>query len=153
VRGNVGRSGQAVPWLVELCAEFQGGDSGPARLQCTTGLLRLYALMARDEWDQAEAEAAYDSFASAYLTLRALAEAAGSPYLFHLTPKFHLMAHIFAVGGHSASFGNPAGFWNYQDESFIGLVAKTTHRRGGPGNPRPLAEDVVARYRAAASLV
>ena len=44
--------------------------------------------------------------------------------------------------------GNPADFWCYRDESFVGWVGVFAHSKGGPNLCGTVAERVIKSYRA-----
>ena len=49
-------------------------------------------------------------------------------------PKLHMMQELLEY--QSFELGNPRGFGEYQDEDFVGLIAKLAIRRGGLRHPR-----------------
>ena len=44
--------------------------------------------------------------------------------------------------------GHPARFWTYQDESFVGEVAKMATSRGGPRAAATATRLVLSKYKA-----
>ena len=44
--------------------------------------------------------------------------------------------------------GNPANYWTYRDESFVGFVAACASSRGGGRMPATMALSVLQRFRA-----
>ena len=61
-------------------------------------------------------------------------------------PKLHMMQELLEY--QSFELGNPRGFWEYQDEDFVGLIATLAIRRGGPATPTACSKGVMSRYRA-----
>ena len=60
-------------------------------------------------------------------------------------PKMHLFREL---GEYQAyELGNPAEFWSYKDEDFMGLVSKIAFRRGGKDTPSTTAKQVLDRVR------
>ena len=46
----------------------------------------------------------------------------------------------------SGELGNPAEFWSYKDEDFMGIVAGLAFRRGGALNPTTTTVEVLERF-------
>ena len=65
-------------------------------------------------------------------------------------PKFHMFVEL--VEYMAPDMGNPATFWEYKDEDFVGWIAKLATSRGGKNGFTTLATRVLQRYRALASM-
>ena len=63
-----------------------------------------------------------------------------------LTPNFHMLTEMCEF--QATSIGNPAKFWAYKDEDFVGWVATFAGSRGGANTCAPSAVKVLSRYRA-----
>ena len=63
-----------------------------------------------------------------------------------LKPKAHMFQELceYVADLH----GNPANYWCYRDESFVGFVASAASSRGGGRMPATMALSVLQRFRA-----
>jgi hypothetical protein len=67
-----------------------------------------------------------------------------------MKPKFHMLQELLEF--QSFSLGNPRGFWEYQDEDFVGTIATLALKRGGANTHLACSGNVISRYLALLSL-
>ena len=74
----------------------------------------------------------------------------GSVTLWPLKPKIHMFQELaeFVV----EVLGDPADFWNYRDESFVGFIATMSASRGGGRGPATMPLNALNRWRVSATL-
>ena len=63
-----------------------------------------------------------------------------------MKPKMHMFQEL--VEFQTWDLGHPARFWTYQDESFVGAIAKLAMLRGGPRIAASAAKRALDRFRA-----
>ena len=72
--------------------------------------------------------------------------AQGSPNLWDLKPKVHLLQEL--VEYQAYVHGNPRNFWCYRDESWCGFWARASKRRGGANSAAMTPDRFLNRHRA-----
>ena len=111
------------------------------------GLARYTRSLTAQPWDPEETKQGMYTYLQSLARLHRLwregvAEAYHSAMPFALRPKAHLLHHL--VEDKMLLWGNPARFWNYRDEDWVGAVkviaAKTR-------DPRTLEERVLEKLR------
>ena len=77
---------------------------------------------------------------------KSLAGKAKNDWQWRVKPKFHMVQELceYLVD----EIGNPALFWAYRDESFVGFIAELGGSRGGPNNIATTPIRIMDRYRA-----
>ena len=66
-----------------------------------------------------------------------------------MKPKMHLFQELAEF--QTAELGHPARYWTYQDESFVGVVAKMAMSRGGARSAASAAKATLLRSLALSS--
>ena len=66
-----------------------------------------------------------------------------------MKPKLHMFQELAEF--QTADLGQPARFWTYQDESFVGTVAKLAMSRGGMKSVASAAKTTLLRCYALSS--
>ena len=59
-----------------------------------------------------------------------------------MKPKLHMMQEL-AICAFDA--GEPINYWTYQDEDFMGVIARMSSSRGGPRNAASISNNVFSR--------
>ena len=138
-----------VPFGLESAQAMYSNSPTPHNLtvlQCISYLMDFYMLMTMDEWKPTLAQ---EVSRKCLLLYGALSQEMTDARLWRTKPKAHMFAEL---GGYQQMYmGNPSAFWGYQDEDFVGQVAKLAHTKGGPKTCVTLAKQVLERYRALAS--
>ena len=67
-----------------------------------------------------------------------------------MNPKIHMFQELAEY--QTAVLGNPCGFWNYQDEDFVGWLAKLAATKGGAKAAATTTLSVLQRYRSRCAL-
>ena len=93
--------------------------------------------------DNFEVEAVQDIIQKFCLIYKSLASEDGSKW--YLKPKLHLMQELSLA---MVTQGDPANYWTYKDEDFVGFIASMSSSRGGARNPASLPENACVRYAA-----
>ena len=106
-------------------------------------LMDFYVCLTLPVFDPELASKACLGFCTMYGALKREAEREGN-LAWALKPKFHLFQELAEF--QSFEIGNPADFWNYKDEDFMGFVSALAFRRGGAVNPTTCTEQVLERY-------
>ena len=140
-----------VPFGTELATEMHAAlntlHSETVRLAFSS-LFDIYLLMSAEVYDAAAAANACRQFCLHYGALSEEAARVRADTLFWKEkPKMHLMQELFEVQGRDFDM-NPADFWSYRDEDFVGWVATFAGSRGGPNRCVSNATRVLQRYRA-----
>ena len=65
--------------------------------------------------------------------------------IWRMKPQFHIFLHL--AEQQTQELGDPALFWAYQDEDFVGFVAGLAKSRGGKRGGGKSAENVISKYR------
>ena len=115
-------------------------------LQCLSSLMDFYMLMQLDTWHRHVAAAACRKFCILYSALSQQAEKEGHPLHWRVKPKFHTFCELAEY--QTPLLGNPAKYWSYADQDFVGWVAKLAASKGGPKAAATTAKGVLERYRA-----
>lgn len=142
-----------VPFALE-CAQALHNTSPSAHtatvLQMVSCLLEFYLLLGLPEWNASCAAAAARKCCLLYSALGTEARMAGDSPFWRVKPKFHLWVELAEF--QSPLLGNPASFWTYKDEDFVGYVAGLASSRGGPKTAASTALKALQRVRALAAL-
>ena len=113
----------------------------------TSSLMDFYVLLDNDEWQPAAASEASRRYCVLYA---ALSTRSADIRFWKMKPKMHMFQEL--VEFQALDLGHPARFWTYQDESFVGEVAKLAFSRGGPRHVASAAVRTLDRYRALSQL-
>ena len=65
--------------------------------------------------------------------------------VWRLKPKFHLFLHL--AEAQTELLGDPALFWSYQDEDYMGFLSLLAKSRGGKRSGNKTAANVIAKLR------
>lgn len=84
--------------------------------------------MGREPYDAQETKAATYNFSNLYSALSQESAAQGNVQSLRVKPKHHLMVELGEYMKHA--IGDPSKFWAYQDEDFVGMIAKLALSRG-----------------------
>jgi hypothetical protein len=133
-----------VPFCLELALKFLTEDPHThLRYECILQLANFYLIMSTEPFDPAAARSHAEAYLSNYTALSKEAQDGGS-LAWRIKPKHHLFYHLGCC--QVTEIGNPAFFWAYQDEGFVGLLGKMAKPRGGPQGVRALV-NVMQKYR------
>ena len=136
-----------MPFGVEVAAEMVAAQPDSAVYKAMSDmfvhLLAFYNTFGKQPFDKALAVSSARSLCMLYKQLH-VHHAPGD--LFALKPKFHLFIEL--AEWQTEEIGDPSRFWCYQDEDFVGWVAKLATSRGGGRSASTTPTNVVARYRA-----
>ena len=136
-----------VPFVVQLAMEMHA--EAPDELHyktvacCATSLLDFYILLDADEWDAVAGREASRTFCVLY---SALSREAQDGMRWRQKPKLHMFQELAEY--HAFELGHPARYWCYQDEGFVGLIAKVAMSRGGPSAAATTAKLTLNKFRA-----
>ena len=81
---------------------------------------------------------------------KALSDQSENPKLWAMKPKIHMFQELAEYM--ASELGNPADYWCYRDESFVGFVAAVAMSRGGGRATATMSENVLQKFRALSSL-
>ena len=147
LRAKAAETRHLVPFGVELAAEMAAAQPDSAVYKAMSDmfvhLLAFYNTFGKQPFDKALAASSAKSFCMLYKQLH-VHHAPGD--LFALKPKFHLFIEL--AEWQTEEIGDPSRFWCYQDDDFVGWVAKLATSRGGGRSASTTPTNVVARYRA-----
>ena len=141
-----------VPFCHELATEIAESHPEDHCMQTIAGLFNhLFALQqwvagSLGPYDFSKASEECRRFCVLYQSLQSQAIFP----LWHFKPKIHMMQEM--VEFQSEEHGNPREFWCYRDESWCGLWAKASKRRGGHNTPGTTARTFLLRYLALENL-
>ena len=139
-----------MPFAVEvamLMHEQRPNDYTKTVLMCTSAMFDFYMLMSMSPYNAKEGADACRKFCLLY---KALNDQQTNPLLWRMKPKVHMFQELAEYS--AETMGNPATFWNYKDEDFVGWVAKLARARVGPKQGATTAKAVFSRYRAMCNL-
>ena len=103
----------------------------------------FYILLDHDEWLVKPAAETIRRFCLLY---KALSAESDDERIWRMKPKMHMVQELVEFQVHD--LGHPARYWTFQDESFVGEIAKLAMSRGGPRNVATCAQRTLDRYRA-----
>ncbi len=129
-----------VPCLVEIAKrshDHVGSPHTKCILDLFSRLLDFYMSIGLDDYKPEVTEKCINEFCLIY---KALASEAGSCWF--IKPKIHLMQEM-ALEVFLA--GDPANYWTYKDEDYMGLISGMSTTRGGPRKPDTIPENVCIR--------
>ena len=109
-------------------------------------LLAFYNTFGTSPYDKVAACIAARSFCILYTQLHATI---GDPSLWVVKPKFHLFVELAEFGVDEV--GDPSLFWTYQDEDYVGWLAKIAKSRGGRRSVATTPTGVIQKYRGLAA--
>ena len=137
-----------VPFAFSLAQEMH--EARPTRhtmsvRACVASLMDFYMLMSLDVYDVEAGSAACRKCVGLYRALSMEAAAHGREKDWKMKPKLHMFQELAEF--QAPQMGNPRNFWTYQDEDFVGWVAKIAHSRGGAKAAATAATRVMQRYR------
>ena len=136
-----------LPFVVSLAVEMASKRPGNERYHsiaaCASCLLEFYVLLDQDEWRRDHAAEVSRRYCVLYT---ALSKASEDDRYWRMKPNMHMFQELAEF--QTADLGHPARFWCYQDESFVGMVAKLAMSRGGPMNAAAAAKNILNRFRA-----
>ena len=138
-----------VPFAVVLASELFEADPchhNRCVMACVSHLLDFYMLMGLDEYNADVGAEACRKCCIMYTALSKEQRDIGYDRRWRQKPKMHLFQELAEYQG--PILGNPRRFWAYQDEDFVGWVAKIARSRGGPNQASTAAKRVMLRYRA-----
>eukprot|EP00974_Lingulodinium_polyedra_P070332 6805921-Lingulodinium_polyedra.AAC.1 len=118
--------------------------------QCMVSLMDFYALLSLSDWNAEAGVRSCSQFCTLYAALHSEAEANGEDQRWKITPKLHMFVEL--AEQMAPHLGNPAEYWNYCDEDFVGWVASLARSRGGRKAASTAPTTVLNRYRALKSL-
>ena len=147
-RGKGAETRSVVPFAFYLAGrmhETAGSVHTQTVKACTSAVLEFYVLLGRSTWD---AEAGKTASRKVCLLYKALHDEANSDRYWRLKPNMHLFQELAEYT--APELGNPRHFWAYQDEDFVGWLAKLARTREGPKQAHTVARAVFDRYRALA---
>ena len=106
-------------------------------------LLDCYVTMSMDELGADYCAKCNLEFCTLYA---AVAKRTVTKQYWHLRPKVHTMQEL--AERMAAELGNPAEFWTYKDESFMGLLASVARSSGGGRRAAIMLRVTIDKYRA-----
>ena len=141
-----GETRSLVPCVVDLARQYHEHTKSlhsKTMMIMFCKLLDFYMAMSMDEFDA-------DYFAKCSLEFctlyAALAKRTVTKQYWHLRPKVHMMQEL--AESMAAELGNPAEFWTYKDESFMGLLASVARSSGGGRRAATMPRVTIDKYRA-----
>ena len=146
LRAKGAETKNALPFAMELALEMAAAKPTThykSVAAACSALMDFYVLLDNDEWLPDAASVACRRFC---VLFAALSQEADDSRYWKLKPKVHLFQELVEFQSHH--LGHPAKYWTYQDESFVGMVAKLAFSRGGPRNVASAAQRTLDRYRA-----
>ena len=141
-----------IPFGMELATELHTaintGHTAAVKNLFTT-LLDVYMLMASETYDSDAASKACREFCLHYGALSDEAELkhGAQCHFWREKQKIHMLQELFEFQGRDFDM-NPAEFWCYRDEDFVGWVAGFAGSRGGPSRCVSNTLRTLQRYRA-----
>ena len=132
-----------IPCVVEIAKRYHAHEAS-AHSKCIldlfSRLLDFYMSIALTNYDPSVTSRVIQEFCLIY---RALVQETNSCWYFK--PKIHLMQELaLAVFDQ----GDPANYWTYKDEDYMGLIASMSTSLGGARNPTTVPENVFVRIAA-----
>ena len=105
-------------------------------------LSSCYDQLQRGRFSKSELQSSCDKFSTQYVALAEWSKAHGSKR-WPIQPEFHLLQELVLEAASS-----PADRWTYRDDSFGGVMAAWSSRRGGRYSPTAVAQSLFARFAA-----
>ena len=105
--------------------------------------MQFYLLMTIEPW---RPDLAAEYSRKCWILYAALSQQQDDDRFWRIKPKAHMFSELGEY--QQVLMGNPATFWGYQDEDFVGYVSKLAHTKGGPKTAVTLPRQVLERYRA-----
>ena len=143
LRAKAAEMRHLIPCVVQLAKDFND-HMATARsktiLALFSRLLDFYMSIGLDDFDP---EVTADIIQDFCLLYKSLAVAQTGPACWYLKPKLHLLQEL-SLQVHTV--GDPANYWTYKDEDFVGIIARVAASRGGPRQPNVVPENVFLRY-------
>jgi len=139
-----------VPFGVQIASELHDRHGTPhsARvLELAKVLKDIYTCM-DTHWDSDLAGNLSMKLAKTYNTIHN--DDSDLTNVWRMKPKLHMMQEMLEYQG--KELGNPRGFWEYQDEDFVGMIAKIAMRKGGGNTHMACSMNTMSRYRALMAL-
>lgn len=136
-----------IPFIFDLALEMYEADKSIHNkivMECVKNLFGVYSCFGAAKFDADLCSELGNQFLVLYTNLVKEAEEEGHKWWL-MKPKFHLMAEL--VSGQTYELGNPAHFWCYLDETFVGLVSKLASSRGGQRTAVTTPTNVLRKYR------
>ena len=145
-RAKAAETKGVLPFAVSLALDMS--EASPREhyhtiASCASALMDFYVLLDHDEW---LADAASETVRRFCLLYKALSAESSDERLWRMKPKMHMLQELVEFQVHD--LGHPARYWTFQDESFVGEIAKLAMSRGGPRNVASAAQRTLDRYRA-----
>ena len=135
-----------VPVIVEIVKQANDFHSSPhsrAVLHLFSRLLDIYMAIGVKGFDPNIVSEACQEFCIFY---QSLVQEKTSNNAWFFKPKIHMMQELLEVQVFSQ--GDPALYWTYMDEDFMGFIAGMASSRGGPRNAASVPASVLLRYSA-----
>ncbi len=132
-----------VPIIVEIAKEYHariGTRKSKAIVDLFSRLLAFYMSIGTSDFDPVVTETAIQEFALLY---KALVDCKEGSQCWYMKPKLHLMQELSL---HCHDCGDPANYWTYKDEDFVGLIAIMGSSKGGCRAPASVPENIFVRY-------
>lgn len=106
-------------------------------------LMAFYELLGQEPFDPRQAS---KSCRRCFLLYSVLSNKSPEK-IWSVKPKFHMWQGMAEF--QSFSSGDPARFWTYADESFVGLLGVMAFSRGGKREVMTVPRELISKYRAA----
>lgn len=133
-----------IPFAVELSKLiFDTEDSILHKMvsDMFANLYKFYACMGVEPFNPEKAADAAKRFLVLYSDISDMT----ADNLWRIKPKFHMLQELAEFQAQTS--GDPSRFWAYQDESFVGIIAKMAHSRGGKRSAVTTPEGLIDKYR------
>ena len=127
----------------EMC-EKKATTHNQTLLQAMSHMMDFYMAMSLDTFDPELAARSSRGCLECYGALSREAIKQGK-LMWKLKPKMHMFQELAEYQVYE--LGNPAEFWNYKDEDYMGFISDLAFRRGGHVNPATTTLQVLNRMR------
>ena len=146
LRAKAAQMRHLIPIVVEIARLFHAhmnSEYSQAIYDLVSRLLDFYVAIGMDE--EFDSKTFADIIQDFCLIYKALSVCTEGCQCWYLKPKLHMMQEL---AFESYDSGNPANYWTYKDEDFVGLIASFGNSKGGPRNVCSFIETVFLRYAA-----
>ena len=144
LRAKAAETRHLVPFAAQLADEIVEHDDSPLHqtiAEMFHHLLGFYMCMSQTPFNPSVAAATARQFCLLYSDISKQTPAK----LWAIKPKHHL---FFELGEFQAfENGNPALFWAYCDESFVGYISELAKTLGGSRTAETINRNVLGKYR------
>ena len=145
LRAKAAEMRHLIPSVVEIARLFHAhlkSAYSQAIYDLVSRLLDFYMAIGMDDFDAKALDNTIQDFCLIY---KSLAMSTEGCQCWFLKPKLHMMQEL---AYESYDSGDPANYWTYKDEDFVGLIAGIGNSKGGPRNVCSFIESVFLRYSA-----